>query len=79
MDQTVTLTDTEWTQVLNVLANSQGFAWAITNPLLMKIGGQLQGQAEFSSQPPAHAPGVIVRGDGVDPDQPPRRRPARGE
>jgi hypothetical protein len=38
----VELTEQEWQQVLNLIATAP---WRDANPLLMKIGGQLQGQA----------------------------------
>jgi len=39
---TVDLTDQEWGQVMNILADAP---WKISNPLLMKIGNQLRPQA----------------------------------
>lgn len=44
----VELSDQEWGQLMFVLANAEGkgITWALTNPLLMKIGGQLQVQQQ---------------------------------
>ena len=38
----VELSDAEWQQLLNILGTTKEHAWVVTNPLLMKIGGQLQ-------------------------------------
>jgi hypothetical protein len=42
----VDLNDQEWGQLMFVLANAEGkgITWAMVNPLLMKIGAQLQAQ-----------------------------------
>jgi hypothetical protein len=42
----VELSDQDWGQLMFVLANAEGkgITWAMVNPLLMKIGGQLQTQ-----------------------------------
>ena len=48
--QTIALEPGEWAQVMNVLANTTGFGWAIVNPLLMKIGQQLQAQQAGAQQ-----------------------------
>ena len=51
---TVDLTDQEWAQVMFVLANAEGkgITWGMVNPLLMKMGQQLQikqaGKAEYT-------------------------------
>lgn len=70
--QTVKLEAAEWTQLMTILANSQGFAWSVTNPLLMKIGQQLQPQ-QAGQEPP------LRQGDGLDleGDKQPTRRVAR--
>lgn len=60
--QTVTMDQTEWGQLMAVLANAQGpgITWSVVNPLLMKLGEQLRVQA----------PGQVVRpGNGLDPDE----------
>jgi hypothetical protein len=41
----VELTDQEWQQVMNILATTKEHPWVVTNPLLMRIGGQVQAQA----------------------------------
>lgn len=75
MDQTVVLADIEWQQLLAILCNGTGpgISWATTNPLVMKIGQQLQAQ----SQAPGHPSGM--RGDGLalDPEPSQTRRAAR--
>ena len=45
-DQTVVLERGEWNSLLAVLANAQGpgVSWAVVNPLVMKLGQQLQAQ-----------------------------------
>jgi hypothetical protein len=40
---TVDLTDQEWGQIMNILAEAP---WKVSNPLLMKIGNQLRAQAQ---------------------------------
>lgn len=77
MDQTVVMDDREWSQVMSVLANSNGFAWAITNPLLMKMGAQLKDQTQLSPQPPDHAPEIVTRANGLDLDPTPQPAPPR--
>lgn len=65
----ITLEDTEANQLMNILAQTKEFPWIVTNPLLMKIGAQLQanrkgngyaeGQIERERQyPPAASRGV---------------------
>jgi hypothetical protein len=46
----VELSRDEWQQVLTVLGNTRDFPWSTTNPLLMKIGTQLQQQDGNSKQ-----------------------------
>ena len=50
----VDLTDQEWQQVMTLLADGP---WRVSNPLLMKIGAQLQAQASTSPQPVNVKPG----------------------
>jgi hypothetical protein len=38
----VDLTNAEWNQVMTIIGNTRDFPWSATNPLLMKIGQQLQ-------------------------------------
>ena len=47
-NQTVTLTQTEWQQVLYVLYNGEGrgINAALTQPLMIRIGDQLRAQPE---------------------------------
>ena len=63
MQQTATLEDTEWSQLMAILANAQGsgITWAMVNPLLMKLGQQLQAQQGQATQ-------MVQRGDGLDHD-----------
>lgn len=74
MDQTVTLTDTEWAQLMAVLANATGpgITWAAVNPLLMRLGEQLRAQAQGTA---AGLP-AMSQGDGLDPDPSVRRQRA---
>lgn len=60
-DQAVTLDKLEWQAVLTVMGNAQGpgISWTMVNPLMMKIGQQLQAQEHASSHP---------MGDGHDSD-----------
>lgn len=46
----VEMTREEWQQVLTIIGNTRDFPWATTNPLLMKIGNQLQQQEVVSNQ-----------------------------
>ena len=63
MDQSVTLAEHEWQQLFAILANAQGqgITWAMVNPLLMKLGQQLQTQQGQATQ-------TVQRGDGLDHD-----------
>lgn len=45
----VELNRDEWQQVLTIIGNTRDFPWATTNPLLMKIGQQLQAQEQTNS------------------------------
>lgn len=50
---TVDLSDAEWQQVMGILSTAP---WRDANPLLMKIGGQLQAQvrpAPIREEPPS--------------------------
>ena len=49
---TVDLSDNEWGQVM---ASRGDASWKLANPLLMKIGGQLQAQFQ-AKQPQAQRP-----------------------
>ena len=50
----VNLSETEWQQVMAIIATAP---WKDANPLLMKIGGQLQHQAQQAPvQQPQGAP-----------------------
>ena len=48
--QTVSLEPQEWQSLLTVLAHAQGpgVTWVVINPLLMKIGQQLQDKQSSS-------------------------------
>ena len=53
---TFTFEDAEAQTLLNILANATGYSWAVTNPLLMKLGEQMrQQQAATQIQPPWNA------------------------
>ena len=47
----VELSDQEWNQVINILGDAP---WKISNPLLMRIGGQLQRQQQQHTDRPAN-------------------------
>lgn len=66
-DQTVVLEKNEWQVLMNILGTTKEHPWVVTNPLLMKIGGQLQLQ-EPQAQPamPTNFPQPVVPGDGFD-------------
>lgn len=63
MQQAATLEDTEWSQVMTILGNTKEFPWVITNPLLMKLGQQLQVQAGQATQT-----AQMQRDNGLDHD-----------
>lgn len=65
-DQTVTLERNEWQQVMNILGTTKDHPWVVTNPLLMKIGGQLQLQDPQAQPLPSNFPQPQVPGDGFD-------------
>lgn len=46
----VDLTPQEWNQVLTIIGNTRDFSWSITNPLLMKLGRQLERQMPINKQ-----------------------------
>lgn len=58
--RTVALDEPEWQLLLFVLANAEGkgITWGIVNPLLMKIGAQLQVQQQGPQQGPP--PPIVV-------------------
>lgn len=60
----VELSEQEWQQLLFVLGNAEGkgINWSLTNPLLMKIGQQLQAQATASVVKPPHE--IRLNADG---------------
>ena len=60
---TVELDNSEWGQILNMLGD---VAWKISNPLLMKIGQQLQAQA--LQQTPDPRSNVNAAGNGQEVD-----------
>lgn len=74
-DQTVVLEKNEWQALMNILGTTKEHPWVVTNPLLMKIGGQLQAQEPQSQapmptdfpQPPTQSSNFSARpGDGFD-------------
>jgi hypothetical protein len=73
MLKTVSLDDAKWQQVLNIIGNSTGFPWAITNPLLMEIGQQLQATLEGGPNLP-----LSLRPNGPDVEVPGGSRPHGG-
>jgi hypothetical protein len=60
---TVELSDQEWQQVINMIAMQP---WTQANPLLMRIGQQLQ--ARQPPQPPQPSAEELKRMGGVMPD-----------
>jgi len=46
----IELTEQETQNLLHVLTQSTGAPWAMTHPLIMKIGGQTQGQQAAATQ-----------------------------
>ena len=48
---TVELNEEEWRQLLNILGTTKEWPWVITNPLLMKIGQQLNKQTNSGEMP----------------------------
>lgn len=67
MNQTVTLDDAKWQQVLAVIGGSTGFPWTMTNPLLSEISLQLMKQT----------PGAENGALGAEAEALPERRVAR--
>lgn len=65
MQQTATLEDTEWAQLMTIVGNTKEFPWVVTNPLLMKLGQQLQQQGQAVQMAQAQ------RGNGLDHDETP--------
>lgn len=61
MMQTVELDAAEWQQVMTVLGGSTGFPWTLTNPLLMRIGQQIQEQTAGAERIPANGAGASKR------------------
>ena len=59
---TVELTDNEWGQVMSIIGDAP---WKQANPLLMKIGQQLQAQALAGPGQPA-GEGLRVSGNGQE-------------
>jgi hypothetical protein len=57
---TVELSDQEWQQLINILGTTKEHAWVTTNPLLMKIGNQLQAR-----QAPQQV-GIAPEGNGKE-------------
>lgn len=45
----VEMTRDEWHQVMTIIGNTRDFPWSTTNPLLMKMGQQLQQQQQTNS------------------------------
>jgi len=71
--KSVSLEETEWSSVMAILGNTKEFPWVVTNPLLMKLGQQLQPAAELLPRRP-NGPDDEVP---VFQDDPPHRRPGR--
>ena len=55
----VDLTKDEWGQLMNVLATTKEHPWLVTNPLLMKIGQQLN-----TVKQPGPPPGMRPEANG---------------
>ena len=67
--QTVSLEPAEWQQLINVLANTTAAPWVVTNPLLMKLGQQLQAQAQSGPPNPDPSSPMIQPGNSQDGEQ----------
>ena len=79
-DQVVKLEKSEWQAVLQVLGTAQGpgINWNLVNPLLMRIGAQLQAQEPRTDLiPPLDFPNPT--GDGLDSDGRRYREAAPGD
>lgn len=59
----VDLSDTEWAQVMAILSTAP---WRDANPLLMKIGGQLQAHAGAKQTAEALERGIRLDGNGKE-------------
>jgi hypothetical protein len=62
---TFTCEDVEANQLMAILANSTGYAWTITNPLLMKLGEQMRQQQQLG-QSTSPWPANQLRPNGPD-------------
>lgn len=62
----VDMTDQEWASLLNVLATTKEHPWATTNPLLMKIGQQLQYAAQQGQTPLPGGRGIKLDANGKE-------------
>lgn len=69
-DQTVVLEQNEWQQTLAILCNAQGpgINWQVVNPLVMKIGQQLQAQTPAAGIGPSPYANQSLPGNGLDPE-----------
>lgn len=71
-EQVVSMDPQEWQQVLAVMCNAQGpgITWAITNPLIMKLGQQLQAQTPAAGVGPSPYANqsLPAPGNGLDPE-----------
>lgn len=62
----VDLSEQEWASLMNVLATTKEHPWTVTNPLLMKIGSQLQAQAQARPAETAQAQRIEVPSNGKE-------------
>lgn len=64
----VNLNDEKWGQLMFVLANAEGkgVTWAIVNPLLMEIGGQLRAQQPRQQTVEETRAGIRLDGNGQE-------------
>lgn len=58
-NQTVHLSEREWQAVMGLISLAP---WRDANPLLMKIGAQLQAQAPQQAEQPGQGPPRVVNG-----------------
>lgn len=68
--KSVSLVDEDWQKILKYIANS--VVWSEANPLLMKIGNQLQQQTprpRFTPQQPRQGPTLVPDANAL-PDAP---------
>jgi hypothetical protein len=71
----VDLEQREWNQIMQILANRE--VWAVVNPLLMKMGQQLEGQFNAAQERVQQGNGKLEH-QGDDSGGPPAQPSGRG-